>query len=83
MDIQLNAPIDKNKIKEPLYCFGTYYSKDKLPEHESDMKKISDEQLDFKADLVKVYESQESTVKKFWHMGAYEMWTVYEPSSEK
>lgn len=74
---------DKNKIKEPLYCFGTYYSKDKLPEHESDMKKISDEQLDFKADLVKVYESQESTVKKFWHMGAYEMWTVYEPSSEK
>ena len=38
---------DSSKKKEPLYFFGTYYSKDKLPQHESEMTKVSDEQLSF------------------------------------
>ena len=73
---------DKQSLKMPLYNFGAYYSKAKLPDHESEMTKISDKELEFKEDLVKVYESQDSTVKKLWHMGPYEMWTQYEQYSE-
>ncbi len=68
---------DNNRLAAPLYCFGTYYSKKKLPEHESEMTKVSDEQYKYKSELVKVYESQSKTVDKLWHMGPYEMWTQY------
>ncbi len=68
-----------NKLEAPLFCFGTYYSKDKLPDHESKMIKMYDKQIEFKNELIKVYESQEKTVQKFWHMSPYEMWTLYEP----
>ncbi len=69
---------NKNKPDSPLYNFGTYYSKKKLPDHDSEMTKISDKELEYKTELVKVYESQKKTVDKLWHMGPYEMWTLYE-----
>ena len=72
---------EKNKLSEPLYCFGTYYSKAKLPGQESGLTKISGKELEFKTKLVKVYESQEKTVGKLWHMAEYEMWTVYTQGS--
>ena len=67
-----------NKLTSPLYCFGKYYSKAKLPDHEDEMTKMSDKQIEYKNDLVKVYESQSGTVDKLWHMSPYEMWTLYE-----
>lgn len=73
---------DKLSISQPLYNFGTYYSLKKLPDHENEMTKVSRERFEYKDELVKVYESQESTVKKLWHMGPYEMWTQYEAHSE-
>lgn len=68
---------EKNDITEPLFCFGTYYSKEKLSGHEGDMTKMNDKQTEFKNELVKVYESQSKTVGKLWHMSPYEMWTQY------
>lgn len=68
---------DKNKLSEPLYCFGTYHSAKKLPDYESEMTKMSDKQIEYKNELVKVYESQSNTVGKLWHMAPYEMWTQY------
>lgn len=73
---------DKNSLKTVLFNFGVYYSKAKLPDHEDKMTKMYDKQIEFKNELVKVYESQESTVNKLWHMGPYEMWTEYEQYSE-
>ena len=67
-----------NKLTSPLYCFGKYYSKAKLPDHEDKMTKMNDKQIEYKNDLVKVYESQSGTVDKLWHMSPYEMWTLYE-----
>ena len=54
----------------------------RLNDHENEMTKVSRERFEYKDELVKVYESQESTVKKLWHMGPYEMWTQYEVHSE-
>ena len=68
---------DKNKLTEPLYCFGTYHSAKKLPDYEGEMTKMSDKQIEYKNGLVKVYESQSNTVGKLWHMAPYEMWTQY------
>ncbi len=73
---------DRLALDEPLYNFGKYYSKKKLPDHEDTMVKVSQEEYDFKSELVKVYRSQENTVDKLWHMGYYEMWTQYERFSE-
>ena len=73
---------DRLSMTQPLYNFGTYYSPKKLPDHESEMTKVSQERFKYKDELVKVYESQENTVKKLWHMGPYEMWTQYEQYSE-
>ena len=69
-----------NKLKSPLYCFGKYYSKAKLPDHEGEMTKMENDRIEYKNDLVKVYESQSGTVDKLWHMSPYEMWTLYEAS---
>lgn len=73
---------DKESLKPPLYNFGTYHSKKKLPEFESEMTRISDDDYSYKCELVKVYESQDYAVNKFYHMLAYEMWTQYEQYSE-
>lgn len=73
---------DKNKLRQPLYCFGEYYSKAALPQHEIELTKINDREIVYKTELANIYGSQKKTVDKLWHMAPYEMWTLYEQSSE-
>lgn len=61
--------------ENPLYLFGTYHSKKKLPEYEDSMTAISDEWFNNKAEALKDYESQKKVVDNMYHMVKYEMWT--------
>lgn len=73
---------DENSLIPPLFNFGEYHSKNKLPEYEDKMTRVSDSEYEFKCELVKVYQSQDYAVNKFYHMMPYEMWTQYEQYSE-
>lgn len=67
-----------NRLKPAakLYYFGKYYKAADIGSAEG-LSPISDEQLAFKNELLKLYESQGKTVDKFRHMLPYEMWTEY------
>ncbi len=55
-----------------LYYFGKYYKKNDVPE---DLKKISEENSEKKKkELIPIYKSQASTMKKLGHMFDYENW---------
>ena len=58
-----------------LYYFGKYYKKDKIGEVSDSLDKLSVEQLKYKEDLLKLYESQSGTIKKLEHMNSFENWT--------
>lgn len=52
--------------------FGTYYKKDELPD---DLNAISEDVLAKKQEIMELYESQQTTIKKLSHMVPYEEWT--------
>ena len=60
-----------------LLYFGKYYKKSDLEKISDTLPKMTDEQIRFKEDLLKLYESQSGTIKKLSHMNPYENWTEY------
>ena len=54
------------------YYFGTYYVVENLP---NELTQISNENYLQKRELVKIYQSQIKTIRKFYHMLPYELWT--------
>lgn len=68
--------IDRGNCK--LYYFGKYYTKKTIGDHESEMTKITPEQLEYKERLEEFYRSQSRTIDMFEHMNCYEEWTCFE-----
>lgn len=73
---------NKDKSDVPLYCFGKYFKKRKLPEVEKSLTPLNAQQITFKKKLEKLYASQQKTVGKLSHMNNYEMWSLYLPENE-
>lgn len=65
------------KIEGELYYFGKYSKKTDIDEANKDVEKISDEALQKKEELLKLYKSQAKTVDKLSHMNPYEDWTLF------
>lgn len=60
---------------DKLYYFGKYYKKNEIPD---DLTKISEENLKIKEEeMIPIYTSQASTMKKLGHMFPYENWVMY------
>lgn len=79
---KMTSSIVKDKYKDleianPLYFFGTYYSKKKLPKYEDSLTSMSDEWYSVKVEALKDYTSQKKVVDGLFHMSKYEMWTEY------
>lgn len=68
----------EQKMTSVLHYFGRYYSKAALKKAENNITGCSREELGRKDDVLALYKSQESTVKKLSHMKPYEEWTAYE-----
>lgn len=64
--------------KNPLYLFGTYHSKKKLPIYEASMTPMSNELYNKKVEVLKDFKSQEKVVESLFHMVRYENWTKYD-----
>lgn len=60
----VTGAVDKNKLT----YFGKYYSKKELEEKDIKLHYLPDETVSKKKEILKIYESQENTVKKFMHM---------------
>ncbi len=65
-----------------LYFFGKYYTKSKIGGVEDQLTRISDEQLEYKERLEKLYKSQSKVVDMFCQMNPYEEWTCYNEQGE-
>ncbi len=63
--------------KDRLSFFGKYYRASALENGASPKGAISDELLEKKKALCEIYKSQNSTVKKLYHMIPYENWISY------
>ncbi len=79
---KMTSSIVKDKYKDleitsPLYLFGTYYSKKKLPKYEDSLTPMNDEWYSAKIEAFKDYKSQKKVVDNLSHMAKYEMWTEY------
>ncbi len=61
-----------------LYFFGKYYTKKNLQNLAVKPPRISDENLEKKLEVLKLYKSQKSTVEMLGHMNPYEDWTKYD-----
>ena len=57
-----------------LYFFGKYYSKKKMSKLLELPEEIKEEYYNKKVELLKLYKTQEETIKKFDHMIKYEEW---------
>ncbi len=64
----------EDNYKDRLFYFGKYYRKSILGEYEDKLTKISEDKLEQKQEILKVYVSQEDAVERFAHMNPYEMW---------
>lgn len=64
--------------QNPLYLFGTYHSKKKLPNYEASMTPMSEELYDKKVEVLKDFKSQEKVIDSLFHMMKYENWTKYD-----
>lgn len=64
--------------KNPLYLFGTYHSKKKLPYYEDSMIPLDDEIYNKKLEALKDFKSQEKVVESLFHMVRYENWNEYD-----
>lgn len=69
---------EKEHLTVPLYCFGTYYSAERLPEVQEHLPRISDAAWEQKKALLANYHSQERVVENLSHMTPYENWTLYQ-----
>lgn len=69
-----------DEIDSTLYCFGKYFKKSMLEDVKNALTPITAQQLAYKEELEKLYESQSKTIKKLSHMNEYEMWEEYKPS---
>ena len=72
----------KHDYDTKLYYFGKYYKKSDLENISDTLKKMTEEQISFKEDLLKLYESQSGTIKKLCHMDPYENWIRCEDWTE-
>lgn len=64
--------------QNPLYLFGTYHSKKKLPNYEASMTPMSEELYNKKVEVLKDFKSQEKVIDSLFHMMKYENWTKYD-----
>lgn len=64
--------------QNPLYLFGTYHSKKKLPGYEASMTPMSEELYNKKVEVLKDFKSQEKVIESLFHMMKYENWTEYD-----
>ena len=65
-----------------LYFLVKYYTKSKIGGVEDQLTRISDEQLEYKERLEKLYKSQSKVVDMFCQMNPYEEWTCYNEQGE-
>jgi LmbE family N-acetylglucosaminyl deacetylase len=63
--------------RPPLYCFAKYYSKKKLPKDLPST--VSEDSLNQKESLLKVYKSQTKTINKLRHILPYEEFVLFHP----
>ncbi len=78
---------DKNNRANKLYYFGPFYKKGNIP---STLKRISDEEVKYKDEELKIYKSVKNNISKYWyHMVPYEKfisdddWSLEEYKSEE
>ena len=69
---------NREKLATELYFFGTYHEKYKIGSVEGAMPRITDEQLAFKEEMLKLYRSQSKTIDMFCHMNPFENWQLYD-----
>lgn len=69
---------NKEKLDTDLYFFGKYYTKSEIGSVSDSMQRITDEQLEFKENILKLYKSQSKTIDMFCHMNPYEEWQLYD-----
>ena len=72
------VPIWSSEI-EP---FAIRVTEKRLPELETQLPRISEEDLQKKEALLQNYKSQERVVEHLSHMNPYENWTLYDPAEE-
>ena len=65
---------DQDALSTPLVEFGKYYRAGALPDAKKDLTPISEDALRQKEELLKLYDSQTSTVNALSHMNPFEMW---------
>ena len=75
-EIVTKAYENKHSEDTRLLYFGRYYKKSALPD--VSLYVMSDEMLQYKEDLLKLYESQSGTIRKLSHMNPFENWIEYE-----
>lgn len=66
-----------NYYSGKLYYFGKYYTKKKLVDVENELNSISPQLLEKKEEILKIYDSQSTIVKRLGHMNKYENWELY------
>ena len=67
-----------SKLDTDLYFFGKYYTKSEIGDASASMQRITDEQLEFKENILKLYKSQSKTIDMFCHMNSFEEWQLYD-----
>lgn len=69
-----------DELNTKLYFFGKYYNKTDILDVQDSMPRITEEQLKFKEDMLKLYTSQKNTIAMFNQMNPFEEWTLYDGS---
>lgn len=69
---------DELDKKGDLYYFGNYYKALDIEEAMEGKEGVSKDSLKKKEEVLKLYKSQEKTVKKLSHMNPYEYWILYD-----
>lgn len=68
-----------NKLEKsaPLYYYGTYHSKKKIPKYEDQMIPMDGELYNTKVEVLKLFSSQKKVINNLFHMMKYENWIKY------
>ncbi len=64
----------EDNYSDKLFYFGKYYRRVILGDYEDELTRISDDKLEQKQEILKVYESQKDAIEGLSHMNPYEMW---------
>ena len=68
----------QDELKSQLYFFGNYYTANEIDRVAGLIPRITDKQLAFKEDILKLYKSQSKVVKNLSHMNPFENWILYD-----